>query len=274
VDYTYRKYDRGTATYSVGYTPNDGLDVLSKLYTGPIAYTDPTTGKTGNYYIKCSTCATPSGLVQTTLTNPNWTTYSGVDITANKRFSNRWQLNTALTLQSSPGHTAFIGNPTGQEYTNDISQLARYVFKANGSYQFGWGIQGSANLNINDGATRARTVNGPGTVAGSGGCVFPITTSPCTPGTNLTYGTLAFQPVNTERFNATKLLDLGAQKVFTFRGGKNRLTLMLDAFNVFNTSTIQSFATGNLSTITINGKDSPASVVPPRVFRVGAKIAF
>ena len=50
--------------------------------------------------------------------------------------------------------------------------------------------------------------------------------------------TLTFQPTGTTRFGATKLLDLGAQKVFTFRGGKNRLKLMFDAFNIFNINTI------------------------------------
>ena len=35
------------------------------------------------------------------MTSPNYQTYQGVDITATKRFSNRWQMQAAVTLQKS-----------------------------------------------------------------------------------------------------------------------------------------------------------------------------
>jgi hypothetical protein len=271
VDYTFRNYDRGTSTYSVGYTPLTSITAVSSLYTGPLSYTDPVTGKTGTYYVYCATCVRPTALQTTpaniTLTNPNYSVYHGVDITANKRFSNRWQMNFAVTFQNAPGYTLFVTNPTGLQFTNGISTLARYLVKANGSYQLPWGVTVSANLNITDGATRAETINGPGAVTNSGGVNYLGA-----PATNLTYNTLAFQPANTVRYAPTKLLDLGAQKVFTFRGGKNRLTVMLDAFNIFNTNTVQSYSGSNLSVPATFG--SPSSIVPPRVFRIGGKIAF
>jgi hypothetical protein len=85
------------------------------------------------------------------------------------------------------------------------------------------------------------------------------------------YTSLAFQPTGTTRFGATKLLDLGAQKVFTFRGGKNRLKLMFDAFNVFNINTVTSYSSNSLSSSRFY---SPTGIVPPRVFRIGAQVVF
>ena len=89
--------------------------------------------------------------------------------------------------------------------------------------------------------------------------------------TTITYNTLNFQPTGTTRLDATKLLDLGAQKVFTFRGGKNRLKFMFDAFNVLNVNTITSYVSNTLSSSNFN---APSNIIPPRVFRVGAQLVF
>jgi outer membrane receptor protein involved in Fe transport len=73
------------------------------------------------------------------------------------------------------------------------------------------------------------------------------------------------------RFDPTNLLDIGLQKSFRFRGGKNRVKLMLDGFNIFNMNTIQGYASNNLSATNVT---APSSIIPPRVFRVGASINF
>jgi hypothetical protein len=44
-----------------------------------------------------------------------------------------------------------------------------------------------------------------------------------------------------------------------------------DAFNIFNSNTIQTYATNNMS---LSTNTSPASLIAPRVFPIGAKIAF
>ena len=106
-----------------------------------------------------------------------------------------------------------------------------------GTYAMAWGITASGNLNVVDGANRTLSVNGVATAYGG----ISATTGA---NTTISYGNdpqLTFQPTGTTRLASTKLLDLGAQKVFTFRGGKNRLKLMFDAFNVFNVNTITSY---------------------------------
>ena len=261
VDFIYRKYDRGTANYTQGFQPGAGYDALRAIYQ-PATYTDPVTGRSAPYYFVCSGCSRPSGLGTITLTNPNYQTYTGVDLTMNKRFSNRWQAAVAVTIQDNPSYfpagTASFINPTGYEFSQGISTIAKYLVKAQGSYTMPWDINLSANLNWNQGATRTLSINGPGAVPGG------------TTGT-ITYNTLQVDPNDAERFEDTTIFDIGIQKLVKFGGGKYRVKLMLDGFNVLNTNNVLSFVSNNLSN---TGFTQPASIVPPRVFRFGASFQF
>jgi hypothetical protein len=260
VDFIYRKYDRGTTTYTIGFQPGAAGYPLSQIYVKQ-TYTDPVTNLSANYYVVCDGCTRPSG-GSITVTNPNYQIYKGVDLSATKRFSNKWQLATSVTIQDNPGFltagSASCINPTGCEYSNGISTISRYLFKAQGSYTLPWDIAASANFNMNQGGTRTLSINGPGSVYGG------------TTGT-ISYSTLTQAPVNTFRFGAAKLLDVSLQKNFKMRGGKNRVKLSLDGFNMLNVYTIQGYSSGNQSSASFT---APSSIVPPRVFRVGASVNF
>ena len=282
VDYIYRKYDKGTQSYLIGYQPGTSGFPLTRLYTGPLTYTDPVTGLSAPYYVICDGCSRPSGVGSIVVTSPNSAIYQGVDISATKRFSNRWQMQTSLTLQKVPqnyqreaptfgalsGSTTTSSNPTGYEFItgqNPTGQTGvRKLFKANGSYQFPWDISASANFNVAEGQQRVMVINGPGSVYGGVNSSGAATT--------ISYGTLEFQSRDKSRFKTTKLLDLSLYKAIRFRGGKNRLKLTADGFNMFNINTIQGYASNNLSLPT--SVVAPSSIVPPRVFRFGASIQF
>jgi hypothetical protein len=261
VDFIYRKYDRGTTTYTIGFEPGAGYDALRAIYQ-PATYTDPVTGTTAQYYTVCTGCSRPQGIGSITLTNPNYQVYKGVDLTATKRFSNRWQMAVALTLQDNPNYfpngTRTFLDPTGLEFQDGVSTISRYLFKAQGSYTLPWDVNVSANFNWNEGDTRTLTINGPGAVPGG------------TTGT-INRNTLEFGPRDQFRFEAVKLLDMGVQKIFSFRGGKNRVKLMVDGFNMLNVNTIRGYASNNTS---LAGATQPNSIVPPRVFRFGTSIQF
>jgi hypothetical protein len=261
VDYIYRKYDRGTTTYTIGYTPGAGYDALRALYV-PATYTDPTTNRSATYYYICDGCSRPSGVGDVTMTDPNYQVYHGVDLTLNKRYSNRWQAAAAVTIQDNPNYfpygTAQFINPTGLEFQQGISTIGKYLVKAQGSYTFPWDIAFSTNFNWNQGGTRTVTINGPGSVPGG-------------PTGAITYNTLEFQGRDSERFESFKQVDIGVQKTFKFRSGKNRLKLMMDGFNMLNSNTIQSYNSNNSSLATFT---QPATIVPPRVFRFGATLNF
>ena len=53
------------------------------------------------FYTICDGCTRPSGQ-SITLTNPNYQTYKGVDITMNKRYSHNWQGAMGITIQDNP----------------------------------------------------------------------------------------------------------------------------------------------------------------------------
>jgi hypothetical protein len=279
VDYIYRKYDHGTGTYSLGYQPGTGQS-LTNLYTGPLTWTDPQTGISAPYYVICQGCTRPgtggtATLQSIAVTTPNYQTYNGVDFTLTKRFANRWQAASSLTWQNNPqyypGDSNTFINPTGAVFQNGFFNTAngnssRYLYKASGSYVFPWDITAAANYNLVDGQVRQMTITGPGQVyGGTGG--------------NITYNTLAFQNVGTTRLPATSLLDLSAQKTFKFNGGKQSVKAMLDCFNVFNANTpanntgtgTNAYVSNNLSLQTSN---QLASILPPRIFRVGFALTF
>jgi len=273
-DFIYRKYDHGTTGYIIGTEPGAAGFPQSSVYsTTPSVYVDPVTGKSANYYVVQQGLARPSGATITT-TNLAYENYTGVDLTLNKRYSNKWQLNIALTLQKREDFSPLgsYGNPTGIEYDNGRNTTrggnngARYLLKVNGSYDLPWGIMASTNFNMNDGSIRNMVINGPGQVYGG------------TTGA-ISYGTLAFEPSGTTRLERTMLWDVGLNKTFSFRGGQNRVKLTVDGFNILNSAPVLQFSSNNLSLVgTAANPVLPSerinSILPPRVFRAGMTFWF
>ena len=292
VDYVYRKYDNGTATYVIGYQPGAAGFPLSQIYEGPFIHTDEDSGLSAPYFQVIGAgpcpiaslqafdasggqigCIRPNGLPTITMTRLSYESYKGVDITLNKRYSDRWQMNMAMTLQNRRDFSPVgsFGNPTGLEYEEGLSTLARYVFKLNGSYNLPYGITASGNLNINDGDVREMEIDGPGDVYG--GLNFSGTA------TTIGLDEVAFQPIDSVRFERTALLDVGLHKTFSFNGGRHRIKLMLDGFNILNASPVLDYSSDNLSSTGTASNPTPphqriSSVLPPRVFRVGATVWF
>ena len=268
VDYIYRKYDRGLTTYTLGYQPGTAGYPLSSIYTGPVGYTDPVSGNTGDYYVVRTGASRPSGAGSITMTSPNYQVYNGVDLTVTKRYRDGWQLAGALTIQDNPqyfpdGSPDFV-NPTGLTYQDGVSTIARYVLKLNGSYDLPWGLQASGNFNMFQGGTRTLTMNGPGNVYGGINAAGADTT--------ISYSTLEFQDRNGFRFGDTKMLDLGLQKRFSVGPAERyKLQLMLDLFNVFNVNEVLSYSSNNIS---LPASTAPSSIIPPRVLRLGVRAKF
>jgi hypothetical protein len=271
VDYIYRRYDNGTATFTLGYEPGGPNFPASNLYVGPLTYTDPETGISVPYYAICQGCSRPSGVGDVTTTSPNYGDYHGVDLTLNKRYSDRWQANVALTLQQRKDYQpfgAFRGNPTGIEFTEGISDLPSYLLKVNGSYDLPWGITAAGNFIMNQGNYRVMRIDGPQDVYGGLNAAGNVTT--------FDYGTgnngLEFRPRDqNERFAPVKLLDLSLQKQFNIGGERYRVKMMFDVFNVLNENVILGYSSNNLNSSVV---DRVSSIVPPRVFRIGATINF
>ena len=116
----------------------------------------------------------------------------------------------------------------------------------------------SGNFNMNQGAVRILSIDGPGEVYGG-------------PDDTIEYDTLLFQDVNSERFDPAPILDLAVHKTFRLSSERYQLKLMLDMFNVLNTNTILGYSSNNMSR---RDSAAPDQIIPPRVFRIGARIQF
>jgi len=265
-DYIYRRYDRGTASYVLGFEPGAAGFPVSNIYNAaPLVHTDATTGKTANYYTVQQGLTRPTGQTVTAL-NLDYQTYQGVDLTLNKRYSDKWQLNIAVTIQERNDFDIYFTNPTGVDLFEGLNTGTRYLVKINGSYDLPWGIMASTNFNMNDGANRNMAINGPGQVYGG------------TSGT-INYTTLNFEKGGSTRLERTILWDAGLNKTFTFRGGQNRVKFTLDGFNILNSAPVLGFSSNNLSTLgTTANPVIPAerisSILPPRVLRAGITLWF
>ena len=265
-DYIYRRYDRGTASYVLGFEPGAAGFPVSNIYNAaPLVHTDATTGKTANYYTVQQGLTRPTGQTVTAL-NLDYQTYQGVDLTLNKRYSDKWQLNIAVTIQKRNDFDIYFTNPTGVDLFQGLNTGTRYLVKINGSYDLPWGIMASTNFNMNDGANRNMAINGPGQVYGG------------TSGT-INYTTLNFEKGGSTRLERTILWDAGLNKTFTFRGGQNRVKFTLDGFNILNSAPVLGFSSNNLSTLgTTANPVIPAerisSILPPRVLRAGITLWF
>ena len=270
-DYIYRKYDLGTANYIIGYDPGSAGFPVSNIYEDtPRIWTDPATGKTAEYYVVKQGLARPSGAT-ITRTSLDYEVYQGVDLTLNKRYSDRWQLNIALTLQKRNDYDVYFTNPTAVNLFDGINTGPRYLFKVNGSYDLPWGIMASTNFNWNDGPTRDLVITGPGNVYGgtTGSIRYDHN------GTN----TLLFEKGGSTRLERQMLWDFGLNKTFTFRGGQNRIKATIDGFNILNAATITNYSSDNISSAGTTTNPVPpsqriSSIIPPRVFRAGLTIWF
>jgi hypothetical protein len=282
VDYIYRKYDRGLATYTLGYQPGAPGYPIAQIYSGPITYHDDVTGRDAQYYVIKDGLSRPTGVGTIAVTDPDYRLYHGVDLTATKRYSNRWQMQAAVTLQNSPRYFASpsspncpnANNPTGCDLANGRNTISKYDVKLNGSYSLKWDVTASANYNLVPGSyghatsnssTAQPVINGPGSVYGG---INPATGAT----TTISYTTLEFQPRGIAQLGSVQLLDLGLQKSFKFGAGNRQVKLMFDAFNVMNVNTITRFTTNNQSLGA--SYSAPAEIVAPRVFRVGTRIVF
>ena len=274
-DFIYRDYDRGLVTY-IAAPSGTGAAAVAQIVAAttewqPNLYTDPNTGISTTYYTLCPACAKLTGGKFTT-TSLQYTLYKGTVVTLTKRLSSHWQGSLSynwndprvyVPVGSFSTNGANPGNPTNIQYQNGFTNgTLGWTVKAFASAELPFGLMAGMNLNIQDGVVRNTFINGPGTVASG--------TS------SISYGTLQFQDKGSSRTPATKVLDVNLSKTFPL--GRQRLTLTLNCFNIFNVNTALLYTSDDASNNGVNGSipsfNSIASIVPPRIFRIDTRFSF
>jgi len=209
--------------------------------------------------------------------------YKTVEVGATKRFSNKWNLVSSFAVTwtsefgtnyfgTGPGNnvgsgaTLFGGfagssaNPITPNGMADKTEFSQWNFKVHGSYQPGWGLRLTPVFRIQQGFPYGRVFS-----ASVGG---------------LTQNFMA-EEVTAHRLPTYKQLDFRTEKKFNLTsGGRAKLGVIFDLFNVFNANTEYSLnaRTGRL-TISETGANvptfgSPTTILPPRIARVSARLEW
>ena len=197
------------------------------------------------------------------------TVYKGIEFTANKRFSQRWQMVAGLTigkntggLNSNTGQSLGSGNdlndPNFLTFTNGIvgndSDLA---FRLSGSYRFPWDISLAATLVSNRGYPFVSTYSVTRATAAAAGVALTRASQ-----------TVYLSDRGDERLKAVNLVDLRISRAFRFTQNR-RIEPQIDIFNLTNSNVADSINGGVGSSYLI-----PATIVAPRIIRIGFAVNF
>jgi hypothetical protein len=245
----------------------DGLTIIdlarpSTAYTAVTrTYTDPERGaQTITVYSLDPTLVTRRDRV---ITNGGVmeSNYNGMQISVNKRMSNRWQMLAGLSVQKHEGfnHSGTYTNPgTNTDLNNPNYVLNRagssiftdvpWSFGLSGSYQAPYGVMFSGKYTASAGQPLMRTITIAGLPQGS--------------------ETIWVQPRGVDRTETVnKFLDVRLAKRFAV--GVSRLEGTVDIFNVLNANHVQAQNEAIGSTL-----GRPSRILTPRINRLGITARF
>ncbi|MEZ5418817.1 MAG: hypothetical protein R2708_15955 [Vicinamibacterales bacterium] len=194
------------------------------------------------------------------------TDYKGVEFTANKRFSDNWQMVAGLTIGNNRGGVNTAGGQSGTADLNDpnntgfdngiIGNDSTVAFRLSGSYRFPWDVNFAGTLVSNSGYPYVSTASVTRAQAAAAGVTMTRASQ-----------TVLLSDRGDERFDAVTMLDLRLSK--TFRFGSRSFTPQLDLFNVTNADTATS-----ISSVVGGTYLRPADILAPRILRIGFALDF
>jgi len=196
--------------------------------------------------------------------------YKGLEITATKRFSRRWQMLAGYTVSKNRIDDVSVDtspnlliNANGNITTTNNSDRP-HQFKLTGMYLLPFDVGISANLRSQSGRAITRQINHRLAIGGN--------------------EMINLEPLGASRLPTMNTLDLRASKVFRF--GRREFSVDVDAYNVTNANTVWEVRTltpaisvrpgGDPSAplVTIPQFMSPTQVLGPRIIRFGAAYRF
>jgi hypothetical protein len=189
-----------------------------------------------------------------------------MDFTVTKRMSNRWSL-VASYYYNWDRDRVFVQTPNEERFADQT--IKNWNAKVFGTYQAPWGIVATASVRHQSGTPISRDVVAQGQ-----------------PGQNITAtGTGAYEAEPNGAYRTDNVTVFDAKIERRFRFGGRTLSAFVDAFNIANTnaadigqqSSIVGRPTVTLadgSRVQVQGFLRPTAIVPPRIFRFGARLAF
>jgi hypothetical protein len=199
------------------------------------------------------------GKVDRMITNQSqfWEEYNGIELTARKRLSHKWQMLFGYTYGKAKSD--YVEVPWNFNDANDPNNLTNisdrvqasdtpHILKLAGTYLLPYGVAVSANYRFYTGKPLTRTI-----------LVEDLNQGPVL---------VPAEARGTYRYPDVALLDLRVSKVFGL-GRKAKLEAMFNVFNATNASTV-------ISQVTTLGPyyGSPVQILTPIVTGFGARLTF
>jgi hypothetical protein len=192
-------------------------------------------------------------LTQVVSNLPRAENFKTFEISANRRYSNRWSGQLAFS------HTWLNDYPTAAYPTYPtqpgLENRTNWQVKATGSYDAGWGVRVSPVLRHQSGDNFAREISVPGSAATPFGLILPA-------------HTVYADAADANRQDNIWVFDVRLEKTVEL-GGTARLRGFLDFFNITNSS-----AAETITRTTGTNYLRPAAILAPFTTRLGVRFLW
>jgi len=188
------------------------------------------------------------------------TEYKGIEFTATKRFSQKWQMQAGFTIGKNTGgvtNGTDLNDPNVTLFPQGvIGNDSETAFRLSGSYELPGAINLAGSMIANNGYPYVSTYNLTRAVA-------------ATQGITLTRASQVVQlsERGDERFDNVMMFDIRLSKAFRF--GSRSFSPQIDFFNVSNADT-----TVNHSVAVGPSYLQPSDILSPRIIRIGFSLNF
>jgi hypothetical protein len=272
--YTYRG-ERYPQAYINGASPFNSWVLKSGVDPGPDGVVGTADDGTYSYYDR----TVPGTQILITNDPTSLQTYKGLELTATKRFSNRWTMLMGYTYSHTTLKDLSLGTSSSNPSPNDLLNATGPInaiastgssdrpqqFKLTGSYILPYDIALGANVRIQSGPPITRQIAAPLSFGGS--------------------ATVYVEPQGSHRLDALKTIDLRLGKIFQM-GQNHTLEADMDIFNLTNANTgWEAYSlTGRLNvhpggdpSAPVNNIQqfmTPDQILAPRIIRFGVSYRF
>jgi len=194
------------------------------------------------------------------------TDYKGIEFTATKRFTQKWQMQTGFTIGSNKGG---INSATGQSATADLNDpnLTQFpngivgndsetAFRLSGSFILPGNVTIAGSMIANNGYPYVTTYNLTRALAAQQGITLTRASQ-----------TIILSERGDERYRNVVMADVRLSRSFRF--GSRSFSPQIDFFNITNADTATSHTVGVGANYLV-----PTEILAPRIIRVGFSFNF
>lgn len=188
------------------------------------------------------------------------TDYKGVEFTATKRFSQKWQMQAGFTIGKNTGgvtNGTDLNDPNVTLFPQGvIGNDSETAFRLSGSYELPWAINLAGSMIANNGYPYVSTYNLTRAAAALQGITLTRASQ-----------TVQLSERGDERFDNVTMFDIRLSKAFRF--GSRSFSPQIDFFNVGNADT-----TVNHVVAVGPSYRQPSEILSPRIIRIGFALNF